>query len=159
MAFRSIQQVLDYLAGRLQEACRAAAPESLGGWRFRGELSYQLEPPEDAAAEVPLVVLQAGSQVRGIAESQHACFSYTCELVVFCQPEGPAPVAVLQQLLAQLEVVFSRLLAEVSDSALVDPADDVAGVYLVQALVDRSTTETTEVYFLMKLPFKLVLQF
>lgn len=159
MSFRTPQSVLAFLALQLRDRCRAA-DAAFASWRFSGELADAQQQPDDLAADAPRMVLQASPGQYAITESLHPCYRFECELVAFIQPAGAQMRPELfTPRLAQSEALFRAMLAEYRDQPLVDPADNVAGCYMVDAFAEVSSTEASEVYFLLKVPFTLILQF
>lgn len=159
MSFRTPQSVLAFLALLLRDRCRAA-DTAFAAWRFSGELADAQQQPDDLATDAPRVILQASPGQFAITESLHPCFRFECELVAYIQPAGAQmrPETFMlrfSQVNSQLRALFDSL----RGSPLVDPADDVAGCYLVDAFAEVSSTEATDVYFLLKTPFTLILQF
>lgn len=159
MSFRTPQSVLAFLALQLRERCRAA-DDAFASWRFSGELADAQQQPDNLATDAPRVVLQASQGQFAISESLHPCFRFECELVAFIQPAGAQmrPETFMSRL-AQVEALFRAMLAEYRAQPLVDPADDVAGCFLVDAYAEASSAEASELYFLLKVPFTLILQF
>ena len=159
MSFRTPQAVLAFLALQLRARCRAA-DAAFASWRFSGELADAQQQPDDLATDAPRVVLQSGPGQFAITDSLHPCFRYDVELTAFIQPAGAQmrPETFMPRL-AQVEALFRALLAEHSSQPLVDPADDVAGCFLVSAYAETSSAEASELYFLLKIPFTLILQF
>lgn len=159
MSFRAPQAVLAFLAQQLRDRCRAA-DAAFASWRFSGELADAQQQPDDLEHDAPRVVLQSGPGQFAIADSLHPCFRYDGELTAFIQPAGAQmrPETFMFRL-AQVEAFFRSLLAEYRARPLVDPADDVAGCFLVSAYAETSSAEASELYFLLKIPFTLILQF
>lgn len=159
MSFRSPQSVLAFLALQLRDRCREA-DTAFASWRFSGELADAQQQPDDLATDAPRVVLQASPGQFAISDSLHPCYRFECELVAFIQPAGAQmrPERVMP-LFAQVESLFRAMLAEYRAQPLVDPADDVAGCFLVDAYAEASSAESSELYFLLKIPFTLILQF
>ena len=159
MSFRTPQSVLAFLALQLRDRCRAA-DAAFAAWRFSGELADAQQQPDDLATDAPRVVLQASPGQFAITESLHPCFRFECELVAFIQPAGGQmrPETFMTRF-AQVEELFRALLTDYRDQPLVDPADDVAGCFLVDSFAEVSSTEASEVYFLLKVPFTIILQF
>ena len=160
MAFRTIQQVLSHMASGLHTRCAALEESGLGSWRFEAEVAPQQPMLSELDQDKPLVVLQTGAGQHALRQSLHPCFTYSAELVAAAQPDSAAgrPSSLLPAL-AELERVFRSYLSSLADSALVDPADDVAGVYVVQAYAEKASTEASGNVYLFKIPFTLVLQF
>lgn len=159
MSFRTPQAVLAFLALQLRDRCRAA-DASFASWRFSGELADAQQQPDDLATDAPRVVLQTSPGQFAITDSLHPCFRYDCELTAFIQPAGAQmrPETFMPRL-AQVEALFRAMLDEYQDRPLVDPADDVAGCFLVSAYAETSSAEANDVYFLLKVPFTIILQF
>lgn len=159
MSFRNPQAVLAFLALQLRDRCRAA-DAAFASWRFSGELADAQQQPDDLATDAPRVILQASPGQFAITDSLHPCFRYDCELSAFIQPAGAQMrPEIFMPTLAQVEALFRALLDEYQDLPLVDPADDVAGCFLVSAYAETSSAEASDVYFLLKVPFTLILQF
>ena len=59
----------------------------------------------------------------------------------------------------ELEQAFRSYLSTLADSALEDPADGIAGVYVIQAYAEKASTVVSGNVYLFKIPFTLVLQF
>lgn len=159
MSFRTPQAVLAFLALQLRDRCRAA-DAAFVSWRFSGELADAQQQPDDLETDAPRVVLQSGPGQFAITDSLHPCFRYDGELTAFIQPAGAQmrPETFMHRL-AQVEALFRSLLAEYSAQPLVDPTDDVAGCFLVSSYAETSSAEASELYFLLKIPFTLILQF
>lgn len=159
MSFRTPQAVLAFLALQLRDRCRAA-DAAFASWRFSGELADAQQQPDDLATDAPRVVLQASPGQFAITDSLHPCFRYDCELSAFIQPAGAQMrPETFMPTLAQIEALFRSLLGEYQGQPLVDPADDVAGCFLVSAYSETSSAEASDVYFLLKVPFTIILQF
>lgn len=160
MAFRTIQQVLTHMASGLHTRCAAREESGLGSWRFEAEVAPQQPMLSELDQDRPLVVLQTGAGQRALRESLHPCFTYSAELVVAAQPDSAAArPAVLLPALAELEQAFRSYLSTLADSALEDPADGIAGVYVIQAYAEKASTVASGNVYLFKIPFTLVLQF
>jgi hypothetical protein len=160
MAFRTIQQVLTHMASGLHTRCAALDGSGLAAWRFEAEVAPQQPVLSELDQDKPLVVLQTGAGQHALRESLHPCFTYSAELVAAAQPDSAdGRPSVLLPALAQLEIAFRSYLSTLADSALVDPADGVAGVYVVQAYAEKAATEVSGNVYLFKIPFTLVLQF
>ena len=159
MSFNSPQSVLAFLARQLRDRCRAA-DAAFSSWRFSAELADAQQQPDDLATDAPRVVLQASPGQFAISESLHPCFRFECELVAFIQPAGAQmrPETVMP-MFSQVNSQLRALLDSQRGRPLVDPAADVAGCYLVDAFAEVSSTEANDVYFLLKVPFTLILQF
>ena len=159
MSFRTPQAVLAFLAQQLRDSCREA-DTAFVSWRFSGELADAQQQPDDLATDAPRVILQASPGQFAIPDSLHPCFRFECELVAFIQPAGAQmrPETVMPRF-AQVNGKLLDLLDYLRGRPLVDPAEDVAGCYLVDAFAEVSSTEANDVYFLLKVPFTLILQF